>query len=327
MVRREAKKTMDETKQQKQRATPVATQAESRDIAKRSLGRLISSSVMVALLVFFLAAPAPALLKLFFGILMAVGLYIVVKDAAAWRYPVCRRKHRFFPRADLGPITLTRWAFQSPFALLATLSLLLCMASMVLAFRSDRTTETLRTDFTARYDANNIAMGKAQTLLNARLETDGKAINEARDTAQNFVNSTINPNRIAGNQSPNDAVIRNKIDDIWNQVAAGQKQTTVLLNEYGRLVTQQANLLKQRASLKSYVPIYELAACMTAILPMAGLMRWRWLGQRAAWRWENSLCVDCGYDLRAHQPGDRCPECGTVIPAETKQGNIDQYAT
>jgi len=33
-------------------------------------------------------------------------------------------------------------------------------------------------------------------------------------------------------------------------------------------------------------------------------------------------CQKCGYDLRAHKPGDRCPECGTIIPAETKCGNV-----
>jgi hypothetical protein len=26
-------------------------------------------------------------------------------------------------------------------------------------------------------------------------------------------------------------------------------------------------------------------------------------------------CEACGYDLRAHHPGDQCPECGTLIPA------------
>lgn len=25
------------------------------------------------------------------------------------------------------------------------------------------------------------------------------------------------------------------------------------------------------------------------------------------------LCIRCGYDLRAHAPGDRCPECGTPV--------------
>jgi hypothetical protein len=27
------------------------------------------------------------------------------------------------------------------------------------------------------------------------------------------------------------------------------------------------------------------------------------------------LCPTCTYDLRAHTPGQRCPECGTPIPA------------
>ncbi len=26
-------------------------------------------------------------------------------------------------------------------------------------------------------------------------------------------------------------------------------------------------------------------------------------------------CLTCGYDLRAHRPGDKCPECGTPVPA------------
>ena len=25
-------------------------------------------------------------------------------------------------------------------------------------------------------------------------------------------------------------------------------------------------------------------------------------------------CRKCNYDLRAHKPGDRCPECGTTVP-------------
>ncbi len=27
-----------------------------------------------------------------------------------------------------------------------------------------------------------------------------------------------------------------------------------------------------------------------------------------------NLCPICGYDLRAHKPGQKCPECGTEIP-------------
>jgi hypothetical protein len=34
-------------------------------------------------------------------------------------------------------------------------------------------------------------------------------------------------------------------------------------------------------------------------------------------RWKNCRCIHCNYDLRAHAPGDNCPECGTPIPPKT----------
>ncbi len=33
------------------------------------------------------------------------------------------------------------------------------------------------------------------------------------------------------------------------------------------------------------------------------------------------LCSTCSYDLRAHSPGQKCPECGTPIPAPSKPDN------
>lgn len=35
----------------------------------------------------------------------------------------------------------------------------------------------------------------------------------------------------------------------------------------------------------------------------------RWRTRRAS----RGLCPTCGYDLRAHKPGDKCPECGMVV--------------
>jgi hypothetical protein len=32
-------------------------------------------------------------------------------------------------------------------------------------------------------------------------------------------------------------------------------------------------------------------------------------------RYKNGKCMECGYDLRAHHAGQRCPECGTAIPS------------
>jgi hypothetical protein len=50
----------------------------------------------------------------------------------------------------------------------------------------------------------------------------------------------------------------------------------------------------------------------------AGLSLWLFFPARRAWRTARrtraGLCLACGYELRAHAPGDKCPECGTPIP-------------
>jgi hypothetical protein len=57
--------------------------------------------------------------------------------------------------------------------------------------------------------------------------------------------------------------------------------------------------------------------------PGVHLTRWfakqRWITRRLR-RYERGLCVHCAYDLRAHKPGEKCPECGTVI-ADCELGN------
>ena len=37
---------------------------------------------------------------------------------------------------------------------------------------------------------------------------------------------------------------------------------------------------------------------------------------REARRLVRAQCMQCGYDLRAHKPGDQCPECGHLVPAQ-----------
>ena len=48
------------------------------------------------------------------------------------------------------------------------------------------------------------------------------------------------------------------------------------------------------------------------ILPAVWLRRFR--SERRKQR--EGLCLVCGYDLRAHVPGQLCPECGMVVPAD-----------
>ncbi|HEX2970752.1 MAG TPA: hypothetical protein VHP11_00365 [Tepidisphaeraceae bacterium] len=58
---------------------------------------------------------------------------------------------------------------------------------------------------------------------------------------------------------------------------------------------------------------YWLIMMLTLILPLVwGQQEWK---QRRTRRIARGLCPICGYDLRAHRPGQRCPECGTPIPS------------
>lgn len=42
------------------------------------------------------------------------------------------------------------------------------------------------------------------------------------------------------------------------------------------------------------------------------MKRWRTSYDRYH-RWKKNRCMECGYDLRAHRAGAKCPECGTLI--------------
>jgi hypothetical protein len=48
-------------------------------------------------------------------------------------------------------------------------------------------------------------------------------------------------------------------------------------------------------------------SCLPFLLPLLLFLR---RSRRPA----PGFCSTCGYDLRAHHPGEKCPECGTVIP-------------
>jgi hypothetical protein len=49
------------------------------------------------------------------------------------------------------------------------------------------------------------------------------------------------------------------------------------------------------------------------ILPLAALAEWTRRREQKHKLEMIGKCPTCSYDLRAHRPGDKCPECGAVI--------------
>ena len=60
-----------------------------------------------------------------------------------------------------------------------------------------------------------------------------------------------------------------------------------------------------------WVPLW-FPTLLSLILPAVWLHRFR--SERRKQR--EGLCLVCGYDLRAHAPGQVCPECGTPVPGD-----------
>lgn len=60
-------------------------------------------------------------------------------------------------------------------------------------------------------------------------------------------------------------------------------------------------------------PYWSLVLVVGAV-PATSLARAVTRYRQRRYRRRYGLCLICGYDLRAHSPGQRCPECGTVIP-------------
>jgi hypothetical protein len=67
---------------------------------------------------------------------------------------------------------------------------------------------------------------------------------------------------------------------------------------------------------------YWFALLLLSALP--AMMCSRWYRLRACYRRGHCRC--CGYDLRAHGTGDRCPECGTVAAADAVSRALVRYA-
>ena len=63
-----------------------------------------------------------------------------------------------------------------------------------------------------------------------------------------------------------------------------------------------------------------LLILVLSVVPGTWVMGWP-KRRRVALRRKRGLCLTCGYDLRAHQAGQRCPECGAVFVGRVARGN------
>ncbi len=75
---------------------------------------------------------------------------------------------------------------------------------------------------------------------------------------------------------------------------------------------QRGTLTTQRNIWFNFGPL-PLILLLASALALSAYRRVR--HRRASRRIGRGCCAACGYDLRAHHPGDKCPECGTAVPA------------
>lgn len=73
-----------------------------------------------------------------------------------------------------------------------------------------------------------------------------------------------------------------------------------------------------RADLCFVVVPYWSLLLLTIVMPLVWLLWWR-RSRLRRWQVAHRWCIACGYDLRASK--ERCPECGTPIPAQATSQN------
>ena len=98
------------------------------------------------------------------------------------------------------------------------------------------------------------------------------------------------------------------------QIFYGQPKVpeSITAHSTSDLINARAYLrLSHGVSESSFVTVVPIVAIvLTALIALPPLLR-RYRRLRVL---KTAHCASCGYDLRAHAPGEKCPECGTPVP-------------
>lgn len=98
-----------------------------------------------------------------------------------------------------------------------------------------------------------------------------------------------------------------------------QRQSSLLLAFFGLGGCKLEDAVAFTKSPRSYSPNYVIIPIPYLLLAMLAATPFRmiWRKMQSSSRSLGTHCLQCAYDLRAHQPGQRCPECGYEIPRHT----------
>lgn len=69
------------------------------------------------------------------------------------------------------------------------------------------------------------------------------------------------------------------------------------------------NRYRPLTSYDLHIPYWSMMVLVSLLLVPSIAARWRRKRRLAS-----GCCLHCGYNLRAHHPGQKCPECGTEVP-------------
>jgi hypothetical protein len=98
------------------------------------------------------------------------------------------------------------------------------------------------------------------------------------------------------------------------QILFGRPPTPERLMGHSAMALNDARAFAPWMHGKLDIPMHWLVPILTILTSFYSFMLFMDRRQTRRKHQIKTLCHKCRYDLRAHKPGDRCPECGTVMP-------------